>query len=89
MDEGWIFDSSSRAELLGLIVERVAIQGATAPWVIEPKCPITKVSLMYAVKVLWSVVQARLRPIGNNNILQPSHAFLIACLMSRYKENMG
>lgn len=55
----------------------------------KPRVPITKASMNFVGKFCWSMVQTMLRPTGNVNTLQPSHAYLVACLMAMFGVNVG
>lgn len=89
MDEGRMSDSTSRAALLKWIAARITIQGVDVPWCTNPRVSITKASLNFIAKFWWSVVRTRLRPTNNDNILQPSYASLVACLMAKFGINVG
>ncbi|KAH0700826.1 hypothetical protein KY284_015041 [Solanum tuberosum] len=49
---------------------------------------ITKASLTFPTKVWWEIVRVDLRPSANDNILSPSLASLVACLMDGYPLNV-
>lgn len=55
----------------------------------KPRVPITKASLDFVAKFVWSMVWTRLWPKGNDNTHQPSYASLIACLMAKFGINVG
>lgn len=82
-------DLTSLFAILTWIAEWITLQGTEATWITDPEILIAKASLTYVSKFWWLVVHSRLRPIGNDNMLQPSQAYLVACLVAKYGLNIG
>ncbi|MCD7468507.1 hypothetical protein HAX54_006785 [Datura stramonium] len=58
-----------------------------AEWVISGK-PISKTSLNFLAKSRWSIIRHKLALMVKNNILSADQAALMACIMSKYVQNI-